>query len=218
MKAFLIKNKIAIGVGIIFVCIFLFLICYFNIPRISYSYNEKTDSYYVDRVYGNAKHYTIQDTVKGKPVTAIGAKAFMDKKRLEGVTFGTNIRVVERLSFSGCRKLLEFNFDSVEQIGRNAFADCVSLKQVSSSATMIDGGAFYGCTALEEVTLTNANWIGSFAFADTAISQFTIPNSLQSLGVDAFYQCQFLREIHIPSKIWLQNSYLASLENVKIVE
>lgn len=218
MKAFLIKNKIAIGVGTIFICIFLFLICYFNIPRISYSYNEKTDSYYVDRVYGNAKHYTIQDTVKGKPVTAIGAKAFMDKKKLEGVTFGTCIREVERLSFSGCKRLKEFNFDSVEQIGRNAFADCVSLKQVYSSATVIDGGAFYGCTALEEITLTDTKWIGSFAFANTAIVQFTIPNSLKSLGVDAFYQCQFLREILVPSKLWLQDSYLLSLENVKIVE
>lgn len=218
MKAILIKYKIPISLAIVFGCIFLFLICYFNIPRISYTYQEKTDSYYVDRVYGNAKQYTIKDNIKGKPVSAIGAKAFMDKSRLEKVIFSSELKEIERLSFSGCRRLKEIDFEHIEKIGRNAFADCVSLNKINCNAKTIDGGAFYGCCGLKEIILNDTEWIGSFAFADTAIVNISLPSSLSSLGVDAFYQCYFLKEIHIPSKAWLKNDYLLSLENVKIVE
>lgn len=218
MKKILLKYRVFLVIAVILLCLSIFLICYFNIPRISYAFDETTNSYYVDRVYGNAKSYTIKEEIKGKPVTAIGVKAFMDKTHLESVYFGEGIQRVERLSFSGCVRLRDIDLSNVDHIGRNAFADCHSIEKLDLYASYLDGGAFYGCSQLRQVSLSNTIIIGSYAFAQTMITSITLPESLSELGIDAFYQCDSLKEIKVLSKKWLKNPYLLSLEQVKIVE
>lgn len=55
------------------------LVCYFEIPRFSYSYDEELDGYLVSHVYGNAKEMTVPQTYRGKPVKGIATRGFYQK-------------------------------------------------------------------------------------------------------------------------------------------
>ncbi len=211
-----IKKHLAWVIGSVVVLgVLIFLICFENIPRITYQYDDKTDSYMVHRVYGNAKSYTILDTYKDKKVTKIGAKAFMNQTKLETVTLGCNIQEIERLSFSGCNRLKSIDLTNITIIGRNAFADCESLTSVTIYGADVYGGAFYGCKALEHVQLKDTKTIGSYAFAETIVQSITIPASCMELGTDAFYECQALKEIIVYSSYLSKNDYLNQLSIVE---
>ena len=61
------------------VIVSIILICFFTIPRISYGYDHEAETYYVDKVYGNARSYVIKESIHNKPVTKIKSRAFMNK-------------------------------------------------------------------------------------------------------------------------------------------
>ncbi|MDE6947383.1 MAG: leucine-rich repeat domain-containing protein [Anaeroplasmataceae bacterium] len=193
----------------------IILICYYCIPRISYTYDAITDSYQVDTVFGNAESYHIESTIKNKPVTKIRSKAFMNKTNLVRIKLSENLKEIERLAFLNCINLEEINLETVEVIGRNAFENCRSIKSVQLTLPNISGGVFMGCTSLETVTMEQTKSIGSYAFAYTAIETITIKETTISVGVDAFYQCERLKKIIVLSEILQSNEYLNSLDIVE---
>ncbi|MDE7161338.1 MAG: leucine-rich repeat domain-containing protein [Anaeroplasmataceae bacterium] len=197
--------------GAILIAMLIFLLCFFNIPRITYTYDHETDTYYVDTVYGNAKSYTILDEIKGKPVTKIRSRAFMNKSSIETIYLGKNIKEIERLAFLDCKKLKQIDLSGVEVIGRNAFENCSSLEEVHLTLQDILGGTFMGCTNLKIVELNSTLSIGSYAFARTGIETITIPRNCFSVGNDAFYNCLALKKILVLSYDLRYNSYLNSL-------
>lgn len=215
MKQYLFKYRLQILIGSIILALSIFLICFFSIPRIGYSYDKDTESYMVSRVYGNAKTYTIKEEIKGHPVTTIKAKAFMNKKKLKNVTLGVNVKKIERLAFSGCTNLKTIDLSHIYEIERNAFADCKQLSEVKLNAKHIGGGAFMGCENLENVSLTNTKSIGTFTFSGCSIERIILPESLEILGNDAFDGCQNLVEIIVYSKKLESNDYILSLNQVK---
>ncbi|MDE5856361.1 MAG: leucine-rich repeat domain-containing protein [Anaeroplasmataceae bacterium] len=195
----------------------IFLICFFNIPRVIYGYDHEADTYFVDYVYGNASSYTIKDTIHDKPVTKIKARAFMKKSNLKEVTLGTNIIEIERLAFLDCKKLKNINLDNVKVIGRNAFENCISLEEIHLSAEDILGGAFIGCNNLSLVELKDVYSIGSYAFANTSIKEIKIPSSCSLVGEEVFYGCESLNKIIVYSYYLLNNSYLNSLNGIEFI-
>lgn len=195
--------------------IFLFLILFFNIPRLHYSYDASTDSYFVDRVYGNASSYVIPDSKDSKPITTIRSRVFMNHSSLKEVKLGKNIKVIERMAFLDCKKLEVINLEFVESIGRNAFENCIALKKVDLGIYDVMGGCFLGCTTLEEVSLRNTQTIGSYAFACTGIISISIPSTCNDVGEYAFYQCEKLQKIVVKSSALSQNAYLKSLDVVE---
>ena len=177
------------------ICIIgIILICFFTIPRITYGYDSEARTYYVDKVYGNAKSYTIKDSIKDKPVTKIRSRAFMNKSNLREIIIGKNLEEIERLAFLNCKKLDKIDLSNVKVIGRNAFENCTSLKKVELTLENILGGTFIGCTSLEAVTLTNTLSIGTYAFAFTNIKEITIPSGC-AVATDAFYACDHLKNV-----------------------
>ena len=90
-------SSISAIVCIISIC----LLCFFCIPRIEYTYDAQNESYIVDKVYGNAKSYTIEAYIDQKPVTKISARAFMNKTKVESIVLSETIEEIERLSFQG---------------------------------------------------------------------------------------------------------------------
>ena len=211
------KNKImGIVIGSVVLAITIGLICFFFIPRIDYDYDKEADCYYVDKVYGNARHYEILDEIDGKKVAYIDEKAFMDKTNLKTVKMGKNITKIERLAFSNCENLLSIDLTNVITIERNAFMDCKSLESVDLYVVDLLGGAFYDCLALKEVTLHNTVTIGSYAFAGTQISEIILPETLSMIGEDAFYNCQYLKKVECYSKRLGQDDYLLSLKDIVI--
>lgn len=195
----------------------IFLICFFNIPRVIYGYDHEADTYYVKYAYGNASKYTIKDAIHDKPVTKIKARAFMKKSNLKEVILGENIIEIERLAFLDCKKLKIINLDTVKVIGRNAFENCISLEEIHLSAEDILGGAFIGCESLSIVELKDVYSIGSYAFANASIEEIEIPSSCSLVGKEVFYGCKNLKKIIVYSDYLINNSYLNSLNGIEFV-
>ncbi len=211
------KKKYSIIIAIlssIGLAIAIFILCFFTIPRITYGYDNQTDTYYVDKVYGNAKEYTILDTIDNKPVTKIQSRAFMNQTNLVTLHMGKNISIIERLAFLDCKKLEAIDLTRIEFIGRNAFENCISLKEIDLTAHDISGGSFIGCTSLSRVSLTSTSTIGSYAFYKTDLQEITIPASCTLVGEYAFDSCPNLKKIIVLSEKLQSNAYLKSLKGV----
>ena len=91
--------------------------------------------------------------------------------------------------------------DTLEEIGRCAFANCTGLTEIEipSSVTSIGEDAFANCTGLTEVTIPNSvTSIGWNAFSScTGLISVTIPNSVTSIGWYAFNRCTGLTSIEV---------------------
>ncbi len=214
------KLKIILPISILAFGLFLFLILFFNIPRLSYTYSKDYDAYYVSKVYGNASKYVIPDTYKNKEVIGIGTRAFYKKNNVKYIILGENVIYIDRLAFSECSKLETINLDKVDTIYRNAFSYCKKLDNITLSATNIGASAFYKCDSLNIVNLKEGvESIGSMAFADTKIQKISIPKSVFDVGNDCFYDCFALNSVKVYSHYLTNDSkkYLNSLAVVSWV-
>ena len=107
---------------------------------------------------------------------------------------------------------------SVTTIGAWAFAYCTSLTSIDipNSVTTIGELAFASCTSLASISVAsdNPNYIGIdgvlFNKDKTMIvvypaskdgSEYTIPNSVTTIGELAFYHCSLLASIDIPNSV-----------------
>lgn len=197
------------------VCLFLIIfmfIYYFNKSRITYIYQENTDSYYVDKAYGNSKSYTIPKTYNDKKVTGISVRAFYDHSNLEEVIFEDpeSIVIVERLSFSKCPKLKTIDLRYVKTIERNAFSYDDTLNNIETGAKNIGASAFYKCSGLKNIILNEGvESLGELSFSYTTISHLKLPKSMKTVYNDAFKYIDTLEELKV--YYLLNSSYVKNL-------
>ncbi len=84
---------------------------------------------------------------------------------------------------------------TVNSIGEGAFLKCTSLSDVSLNEGIISLGkdVFEGCSSLEKISLPNTvRELGYECFRGTALSSFTCPDSLRTIGGWCFYACKSL--------------------------
>ena len=88
--------------------------------------------------------------------------------------------------------------DSIDVIGRAAFASCNSLKSavISDTVDIIEDQAFCGA-GLESITIgRNVQVIGDAAFSGCSnLETVTLPDSVTSLGKEAFHGCPRLSSV-----------------------
>ncbi len=115
----------------------------------------------------------IPATIEGKNVTTIGGNAFRDCKDLEAVTIPRTITKIGYAAFYGCHNLSNITF--------------------SEGLVQIEGHAFTGC-CFEEVKLPNGLLtIEKSAFFNVGeLKKILIPDSVTSIGDQAFYDCDDL--------------------------
>ena len=118
-------------------------------------------------------------SITGNGSTTIGAQAFYQRTALTTVTL-TNIA----------------------SIGSNAFSGCTSLSSLTiNGSTDIGYAAFYGAPLTTTLSLTGVTGIGDHAFETCGMSAITLPETLTTIGLQAFGICTSLTGINIPASV-----------------
>ena len=95
--------------------------------------------------------------------------------------------------------------NSIEKIGRAAFAYCINLESVTLSKrlSIIKESAFEGCEALMSITIPKSvKTIANLAFCCCyGLTQITIPEGVEVIGSDVFHSCRNLKKIEISSTV-----------------
>lgn len=125
----------------------------------------------------------IPDEIEGKPVTAIGAEAFLNDGYLVHIELGKNVRQIDEKAFCGCTELVRVDAtEGLKVIGYFAFFGCSILSSVN------------GATGLEKI-------LDSAFCACPALCYIDFPDTLTEIGAAAFYNCRSLCEADLPDGV-----------------
>ena len=166
---------------------------------------------------GSGGTYTVLDgTTRIEPSAVSGAA-------LTGIVLPDSLRSIGNKAFSGSgleSVVLPKAFETLEE---SAFWVMPSLAQVDlGGTTTIDKDVFFGSPALQTVDfradLGRLTTIGSYAFAETGLVSAALPDSVASLGDQAFARSTELKEVHLGSgltevgaRVFTGSTALASL-------
>ena len=151
-------------------------------------------------------------------VTSIGERAFSECTSLTSVTIPDSVTSIGEGAFYDCSSLTSVTIpDSVTSIGDYAFYGCESLTSVTipDSVTSIGNGAFASCTSLTGIWVAEGNNdyssdASGVLFNKDKITlvqcpgtfrEYTIPDSVTSIGEQAFMGCSSLTSVTIPDSV-----------------
>ena len=160
-------------------------------------YPKDDDTYEV--YVGKAKllsNIVIPATYKGKAVTSIGDYAFKNCSSLTSVTIGNSVTSIGNYAFEDCRSLTSITIpDSVTSIGYYAFCGCSGLTSIKIS----NNNTAYKSID-DNLYSKDGTILIQYAIGKTE-TEFTIPESVTSIGIFAFSGCRSLSEITIPDSV-----------------
>ena len=145
-------------------------------------------------------------------VTSIEDSAFYTCFSLTSVTIPDSVTSIGNEAFRNCSSLTSVTIpDSVTTIGGGAFYKCSNLASVTipDSVTSIGSSAFSYCDSLTEFNGKFAEdngriWVVDgtlISFAPAGLTEYTIPDSVTTIGGGAFQGCTSLTSVTIPDSV-----------------
>ena len=131
--------------------------------------------------------------IGGTGVTAIGNNAFNKCSSLTSVTILNSVTSIGQSAFENCYKLASITIPkSVTSIGEDAFANCIKLAGIRVE----EGNPVYDSRDNSDAIIeTSTNTLIA------GCKNTVIPNSVTSIGEDAFFGCEGLTAISIPESV-----------------
>ena len=187
------------------------------------------DNVTIDKYIGDKGEVIIPNEINNYQVTKIGTggNIFENPESITQIIIPNSVKIIEENAFRECN-IAEITIpNSVTEIGNCAFYECKSLKEViiPDSVTSELSHTFQACTNLEYVKLSkNMKKIGEWAFDNcivlstleipngvtsinegafecSGISDISIPETVETIEIDAFYACKNLKRIKIPRSV-----------------
>lgn len=154
----------------------------------------------------------------GSSLKSIGNNAFYGCSGLRSVSLPAGVESLGHYAFYSCSLLTTVSLpDSLISIGDYAFHWCSSLSEISIRRNVQSIGkmAFAGCNSLKAITVSTNN--SYYASTDGVLynkqktqlvcvpagktGEFTIPDTVHTIGENAFHGCVGLISVQIPASV-----------------
>lgn len=141
----------------------------------------------------------VGEYVVDEDVREIGDHAFCYAKGLTSLVFQNGLNQIASRAFEGCENLSKIKgLDVVGKIGRFAFKQCKSLKEIELCAGVLERRAFTECIALERARI-NVHRIEEMVFEwCVSLTNVYLGDRLHEIRSELFFECTELKMIRLP--------------------
>ena len=171
-----------------------------------YEYNVLSDgTVEITKYTGSGDNVKIPDKIAGKKVTRLGVMSFYSLKELKSVTIPNSVTSIGSLAFDSCKNLTKVTIpNSVKDIDGYAFSGTAWLDNFSDDFVIVGDSVLIAYKGNEKnVIIPNSvQTIGSNAFEECYdLTSVTIPNSVKKIGNEAFSVCSSLTNVTISNNV-----------------
>ena len=161
----------------------------------------------------------LRQVTLGDNITYIGEKAFYNCVNLTEVNIPDQVEEIEWYAFQNCTSLTALELpEGLANIGVGAFINCgLTEITIPQGVTTIGNAAFNACSSLTAIWVNedNANYSSDeygallnknqtrLIWVPDALAEYVIPETVSTIGTEAFANCSNLTEITIPSSVTL---------------
>jgi len=155
-----------------------------------WNYTTTNDTITITGYSGPGGDVTIPSTINGAGVTTIGDSAFYDNTTLTSVTIGTNVTSIGDSAFEFCTGLTAILVDT----NNPAYSSLDGVLFDKNQTTLVEcpAGMVGSYTIPNTVTTI---WVRAF-FGCSGLTSVTIGNSVTSIGSLGFYDCTRLTSVY----------------------